>query len=71
MVQFHPEAVIVNRNQDLDIPVSIHSIRASLNLANFFVNEARINNNNEFDKFHRSKYKFIDSFVDIPTYDSG
>jgi gamma-glutamyl hydrolase len=68
--QFHPEMVGTNRNVDFNVPTGTYATRVSENFSNFFVNEARMNGNT-FAATDKSKYHFIDSFVDTLHYDSG
>jgi gamma-glutamyl hydrolase len=69
-VQFHPEMVTTNRSKKLKVPTNGMSVRMSANFAQFFVEEAR-KNNNDFGEEAKRKYKFIDSFVDNAESDNA
>jgi gamma-glutamyl hydrolase len=66
-VQFHPEMISANRTTD-KVPTGTNAVRFAEHLANFFMDEARKNNNN-FEESDLKKYHFIDSFIDKTIYE--
>ncbi len=63
--QFHPEKIPFDRYSGHQIPQSTKAIRVSMNLATFFVDEARKNGNN-FSESEMTNYDFIDPLKNKP-----
>jgi gamma-glutamyl hydrolase len=61
-VQFHPEAVPF-MSENKDVPMSVEAIRISQNIGNFFMNEARKNNNTFGDD---RSWNLIDTKINLP-----
>jgi gamma-glutamyl-gamma-aminobutyrate hydrolase PuuD len=68
-VQFRPDAISYLRKSKLDVPYSYATIRAARAVGNFFVENCKENNNNNFVEADHDKYSFIDPYNHNPVFD--